>query len=57
MEQAALDGIRQAVRAAHKVVHTNKLDSCDIDDIDEVISCLDQELARAHPIRTLSRPI
>ena len=49
MEQAALDGIRQAVRGTRKVVHTAKLDSCDVDDIDEVISALEQELARPHP--------
>jgi hypothetical protein len=34
---------------AHKVVHTAKLDSCDVDDIDEVIDALNQELARPHP--------
>ncbi len=49
MEQDALEGIRRAVRAAHDVVRTAKLDSCDVDDIDEVISALEQELARPHP--------
>jgi len=49
MEQATLDGIRRAVQMAHKVVHTAKLDSCDVDDIDEVIDALNQELARPHP--------
>lgn len=49
MEQGVLDGIREAVRVVHKVAHSAKLDSCDADDIDEVISALDQELARPHP--------
>jgi hypothetical protein len=49
MDSAAVDDIRQAVRAVHKAVHTKKLDSCDIDDIDEVISAVDLELARPHP--------
>jgi hypothetical protein len=51
MDKAAIEKIRKAVEAAHHVVHTAKLDSCDVDDIDELISALDQELARTNPNR------
>jgi hypothetical protein len=49
MERAATDRIREAVRAAQRVVHSAKLDSCDVDDIDEIIILVDRELARANP--------
>ena len=49
MEHAAIDQIREAVRAAQRVVHSAKLDRCDVDDIDEIIILVDRELARPNP--------
>jgi hypothetical protein len=51
MDKAAIERIRKAVQTAHDVVHTAKLDSCDVDDIDEVIDAVNLELARASPNR------
>jgi hypothetical protein len=49
MERTAIDRIREAVRTAQQAVHSGKLDSCDIDDIDEIITTIDRELARPTP--------
>jgi hypothetical protein len=49
MERAAIDRIREAVRVAQEGVHSAKLDSCDVDDIDEIIILVDRELARPNP--------
>lgn len=49
MERATIDRIRETVRAAQHAVHSNKLDSCDVDDIEEVITLVDRELSRPKP--------
>jgi hypothetical protein len=49
MEHAAMARIREAVQAAQKLVHSGKLDKCDVDDIDEVITSIDRELGRPSP--------
>jgi len=51
MERAAIDSLREAVQAAQHVVHSAKLDSCDVDDIDEIITLIDRELGRPNPNR------
>jgi len=49
MERAAIEQIREAVRAAQQAVHSAKLDNCDVDDIEEVITSVDRELGRPNP--------
>ena len=49
MEHAAVARIREAVQAAQHLVHSGKLDNCDVDDIDELITSIDRELGRPSP--------
>ena len=49
MERAAIERIREAVRSAQRAVHSPNLDSCDVDDIEEVITSVDHELGRPNP--------
>jgi hypothetical protein len=48
MERAHIDSIREAVRKAERAASA-ALDSCDVDDVDEVIASVEQELSRPNP--------
>jgi hypothetical protein len=49
MDQAAVLRLRKAVAAARRTAHQAKLESCDVDDIDEAIQAADRELAKPTP--------
>lgn len=49
MKAADVKPIRAAVEAAQGFAHSSRLDACDVDDIDELVSPLERELSRALP--------
>lgn len=55
MERASLDEIRRALDAAREAARNGSLDSCDIEDIEEIIAPVETELRAPRPnIQTLS---
>jgi hypothetical protein len=55
MERAAIDNIREALAAVRTAARGIGLDSCDVDDIEDVIAPAEAELDALRPnVRTLS---
>ena len=55
MERSSLDEIQRALEAAREVAHNGSLDSCDVEDIEEIIAPVEPELRAPRPnIQTLS---
>lgn len=55
MERSSVDEIQRALEAAREVVRNGSLDSCDVEDIEEIIAPVETELRAPRPnIQTLS---
>lgn len=55
MERASLDEIQRALDAARDIARSGALDSCDVEDIEEIIAPVETELRAPRPnIQTLS---
>jgi hypothetical protein len=55
MDRAAIDNIRQALQAARGAARNAQMDSCDLDDLEDVLAPAEAELKSANPnVQTLS---
>lgn len=55
MERTAVESIRQALAAARAAAQSAQLDSCDLDDIEDIIAPVEAELEANLPnVQTLS---
>lgn len=49
MKQVDIDRLREAVEAARRAAEATALDSCDLDDLDDIVAPVRRELDRPRP--------